>query len=184
MEIAEYSNLITCHYEQTWKGQGTALQWASGPRDDLPSAFRVLRFSPTASRGLWTYATNCMSMPDDSIPIELHLLSPVESNAHVELLNAIAHYHRTGARLDHGHTVDFGRPWLPGSECDCGLVSLPYLDGPLMERSYKIPTRFLWLIPITSKGRDFKKEGGLEALETIFDGFPDFYHDPNRRSIV
>jgi hypothetical protein len=48
-------------------------------------------------------------------------------------VTAIAHFHRTGSALGLGHTVNFGRPWLPTSSCTHGLGSLPYLDGPDLE---------------------------------------------------
>lgn len=95
-------------------------------------------------------------------------------------------YHVTGASLGLGHTVSFGRPWLPGSLCDHGLLSLPYLDGPDLEHLHAggVHARCLWLIPITCQERDFKKEHGLEALEREFDrpGFD--YLDPGRQSVV
>ena len=127
-----------------------------------------------------------MSQESDSEPIELHLFSPVESPAHVELLTAIAHYHRTAARLGVGHTVNFGRPWLPGSRCTHGLISLPYLDGPTLEllSGNDVTVRFLWLIPITPRELEFKKERGLDALERRFEEAEFRYLDPRRESVV
>jgi hypothetical protein len=82
---------------------------------------------------MWTYATSGMSRPGDATPLELHLFSPERSEQLVELLMAIAHYHRTGSTLGLGASVNFGRPWLSGSDCSFGLISLPYLDGPALE---------------------------------------------------
>jgi hypothetical protein len=127
-----------------------------------------------------------MSEERDEAPLELHLLSPVATTEHVELLTAVAHYHRTGARLGLGHTVNFGRPWLPGSRCTHGLISLPYLDGPDLEiLSVDGKTvRFLWLIPITKEEVEFKKKNGLEALEARLEEANFAYGDPKRPSVV
>jgi len=127
-----------------------------------------------------------MSQQNDSPPLELHIFSPVESNSHVELLTGIAHYHLTGAYLDVGHTVNFGREWLPKSACDHGLISLPYLDGPKLEwlQLGENRVRFLWLIPITKHELEFKKAHGLKALEDRFEKRQVNYIDPQRQSVV
>jgi hypothetical protein len=129
-----------------------------------------------------------MSQVTDEQPIELHLLSPIQDDRHVELLTAIAHYHRNEESLNLGHTVHFGRPWLPGSTCEFGLISLPYLEGPELEQF--VPSdaepviRCLWLVPITREERDFKKDLGVEALEQRFEATQFNYADPLRRSVV
>jgi hypothetical protein len=129
-----------------------------------------------------------MAGQHDDAPIELHLFSPLSSDKHVELLTAIAHYHRTSARLGLGHTVNLGRSWLPGSSCNFGLISLPYLDGPTLEimnhPDFKKPVRLLWLIPITKEELIFKKTHGLEALEERFEKTGFNYLDPHRSSVV
>jgi len=129
-----------------------------------------------------------MSQPTVEFPIELHLFSPTQSHQHIELLTTIAHYHRTGHPLNLHHTVNFGRPWLPGSLCDHGLISLPYLDGPRLEllqlSDSKHPIRCLWLLPITQSERDFKVELGTEALEQKFQSANFNYADPHRPSVV
>jgi hypothetical protein len=127
-----------------------------------------------------------MSQPDDQTRLELHLHSPVEDDAHVELLTVIAHYHRTGKPLGLGHTVNLGRPWLPGSQATYGLISLPYLDGPDLEvmRVEGKEVRCLWLIPITMSEVEFKKAQGFEALEERFEAAGLDYLDPKRGSVV
>ena len=82
---------------------------------------------------MWTYATICMSQPDDADCLELHMFAPKLNDRMAELLVATAHYHRTGQSLGLGHSVNFGMPWWDGSSCDRGLISLPYLDGPKLE---------------------------------------------------
>ena len=128
-----------------------------------------------------------MTQSDDASRLELHLFSPVQTEDNVELLTVIAHYHRTGSMLALGHTVNFGRPWLPGSVCEYGLISLPYLDGPKLEHFYTddgSSVRFLWLLPITKAERDYKKSFGLEELERRFDAASVDYLNPNRQSVV
>lgn len=102
----------------------------------------------------------------------------------VELLTVVAHYHRNGHRLGLGHTVNFGEPWLPGSACTRGLISLPYLDGEALEWLDEPRVRFLWLIPVTDDEVAFKAEHGLDALEERFEAAAFDYLDPLRASVV
>ena len=120
--------------------------------------------------------------------LELHLFSPEQCDAHVELLTVVAHYHRTGQHLGLNHTVNFGRPWMKESECTYGLISLPYLDGPSLEEFHSASSasmiRFLWLIPITKAEREYKVAFGVEALERKFEESNFDYVDALRPSIV
>jgi len=128
-----------------------------------------------------------MSRSEDDRRIEIHLFSPEKSEKHVELLTALAHYHRTGVQVRCGDTVNFGRPWLPGGTCEYGLLSLPYLDGPDLEwlhLSKECSVRFLWLVPITPEELAFKIEHGVEALEARLEQAGVDYLDPQRSSVV
>jgi hypothetical protein len=178
--------LVADHYEQCWSVAGETVEWRRGPVEQLPPDFRILVFPPRERRKMWTYATCGMSQQGDAPPLELHLFSPIRAEAHVELLTVIAHFHLTGAYLDVGHTVNFGRPWLPGSQCDHGLISLPYLDGPKLEwlGPPERSVRFLWLIPITAEELRFKRTHGLEALERRLEDGQFNYLDPGRPSIA
>ncbi len=181
---ASYIEALTRHYERTWRKTADKRRWGLGPIADLPEGFCVLEFPPGQGRGMWTYATCAMSAEVDEMPVELHLFSLVQADDLVELLTVVAHYHHTGARLALGHTVNFGRPWLPGSACSFGLISLPYLDGPTMEiaraPALRLEVRCLWLIPITARELGFKKRHGLESLERVFDASGIDYADPYR----
>jgi hypothetical protein len=181
-----WDEAIEHHYSTNWPGAFQRSRWDRGPVHELPDAFRVLVFNRTPR--MVAYATRCMSQPHDEDRLELHLLSappPTEPSPElVELLTVVAHFHRTGSRLGPGHTVSFGRPWLPGSSCAHGLVSLPYLDGPELEWLQHPRVRFLWLIPITVAELQFKKTHGLEALEERFEAKPFDYLDPRRPSVV
>lgn len=184
----DYSERIRRHYESGWSNKGKPCTLTQGPVDELPREFHVLEFPPSERRSMWTYATCGMSQPDDSSRIEVHLHAPAQSPSHVELLTAISHYHRTGRRIGLGHTVNFGRPWLSGSDCDHGLISLPYLDGPDVETlSLANPAervRCLWLIPITLSEVEFKRRHGLEALESKLEQASFNYLDAARASVV
>jgi hypothetical protein len=114
------------------------------------------------------------------------MFSPFASDLIVELLVATAHYHRTGHTLNLWHTVNFGRPWLEGSACEYGLISLPYLDGPRLEdfRSGTSSVKFYWLIPVTRKEVRLKAEYGVKALEERFELSSFDYVDPMRPSVA
>ena len=180
------SALIAEHYAKVLGAEGMPTTWKLGTQGRMPSTFEVLVFEPTSTRAAWTYATNGMSQQHDGVAVELHLFSPIKTGSHVELLTALAHYHLTGEYLDLGHTVNFGRPWLPGSRCDRGLISLPYLDGPQLEwiEADSRRIRFLWLIPVTAIEVEFKEANGLEALEERFESSSFNYLDPTRESVV
>jgi Suppressor of fused protein (SUFU) len=179
-------NVIINHYEKNWGSTAGTLCLNAGPINELPAGFKILEYPPTNRRKMWTYAICGLSLQGDAISLELHLFSPIQTNEHVELLTAIAHYHLTGDYLDVRHTVNFGRPWLQGSESDHGLITLPYLDGPKLEwlktGNHKI--HFLWLIPITPEEVQFQKLHGAEALEQRFEDCNFDYLDPLRKSIA
>jgi hypothetical protein len=177
---------IIRHYKSAWRNEYQELKWKRGPVSELPADFCVLEGEPGPVHEMWIYATCCMSQPGDEYKLEIHLFAPEATMSHVELLTVIAHYHRTGVSLRIGDTVNFGRPWIPGSKCEFGLLSRPYLDGPEFEQR---ETKFgvincSWLIPITREEREFKKAKGLEALEELFEGKGVNYLDPNRDSLV
>jgi len=181
----QYLDAIVKHYSDAWSKPIDQLRWDRGPMQDLPSGFRVLVLQHSPE--MVAYATLGMSPPGDDERLELHLLTRTSPRVRlelVELLTMVAHYHRTGRRLGLGHTVNFGRPWLEGSQCTRGLVSLPYLDGPALEWHEAPSIRFLWLIPITEAELQFKKQRGLEALEDRFERQQFDYLDPARASVV
>jgi hypothetical protein len=177
---------ITRHYRDIWSVAGDLSPLPSGPIHQLPADFAVLRFAPRTGRKMWTYATCGMSQAGDARRIELHMHSPRDSASIVELLTITAHYHRTGATLGLSHSVNFGRPWLDESACDHGYVSLPYLDGPLLENLTALGTtaKFYWLIPVTRSEIAFKKAKGVEALERAFEQASFNYLDPARPSVA
>jgi Suppressor of fused protein (SUFU) len=186
MQNVMRNQIIQEHYQRIWKIRGEFFQFRDGPWKELPPGFGVLRFSPGGKRRVWTYATCGMSAQADANPIELHMFSPSEEADIIALLTIVAHYHLTGVYLDVGHTINFGKSWLPNSFCNHGLISLPYLDGPELEwctlADKKI--RCLWLIPITAAETAFARAHGLEALEQRFERSSFNYLDPARLSVV
>jgi hypothetical protein len=187
--MSGHENALRSHYEQHWGRAAKVHRVSEGPLWDLPPDYHGIAFAPRASDGysrLWTYATCGMSQPGDSPAIEVFIESPVESLRVVELLTMTAHYHRTGRTLGWSHTVYFGTPWLPDSQCDHGLLSLPYLDGPKLEKAALpgIEVQVLWLIPITKDEREYKISHGLEALEQLFEKSKSDYSDPRRQSVL
>lgn len=184
--LMSYCDYLLAHYEARWNSKAEVADFRQGPIWELPEQFRVVRFPPHDTRECWTYATVCMSTPEDSSPLELHLLSYVPSNDLTEILYATAHYHRTGAALGLDHTVNFGRPWLTGSSCEHGLISLPYLDGPALEWASigSVRTRFLWLVPISRSELNFSKANGISALEDLFEKCAVDYANPFRKAVI
>ena len=180
-----YQKAIQDHYIKNWSTPIDEARWNRGPVDALPEDFRVLAFA--RSPEMTAYATRCMSQPTDKDRLELFLLTRASQairSGLIELLTVVAHYHRTGQALGLGHSINFGRPWLPGSACTHGLISLPYLDGPDLEWLAESHIRFLWLIPITEAEVRFKKSYGMEALEQEFEGKKFDFLDPMRASVV
>jgi hypothetical protein len=132
MTEGDYAARTRQHYSVRWTYEET-LRWGKGPIEELPLGFAIERFA--RATGLIVYATSSMSQSDDDDRLELHLFAKDRQaeGSIVELLTVVAHFHRNGERLGLGHTVEFGRPWVTGSSCTHGLISLPYLDGPELE---------------------------------------------------
>ena len=179
-----YFEALQAHYEKTWGPMASTGRLTGGRRDGWGTDFYVGRWQLD---GLDVWATFGMSealasgtagAPREQV--ELFLLARAnvaDEFAHLETLTMVAHFHRAfasdGARLGVGHTVNFGRPWLPESRCSY---------GPQLEIGAQC--RVLWLLPITAEERAFKIEAGLEALEQKFEAAPFDYADPLRASVV
>jgi hypothetical protein len=158
---------------------------ALGPAADELPRLRVVEFAPGPKTGLWVYATVGACEARDDPRLEFLIAAPEQDLRHVELLFMCAWYHRHHG-LGTGHTFPIGEPWLPGSECQFFLVSLPYPYGPQLEVC-EVPVgrvSVVWLLPITSAEKEFKVRQGLEALEERFDSCAIEYWDPKRKSVV
>jgi hypothetical protein len=186
MNREAYLERIASHYRDNWNVADVKRLFRKGPYWELPQGFHVLEFSPTDRHDFWIYATCGMSLDSDDAPLEVHVFSQSPDEENVELLTTLAHFHRTAARLDIGHHVKIGRPWTPGSQCDRGYLSLPYLDGPNLEwlRGSPIDVRNLWFVPITPDESVYMHSHGIEALEALFEESNFNYADPGRPSVI
>jgi len=185
MTYSRYTEDIISHYERHWSQAVEQLRLDTGPIHQLPADFHIGIYERTSK--MFAFATVSMSLASDESRLELHTLAnhpSLQKAAIVEVMTSVAHYHRTGRALGVGHTVNLGRGIIPGSACEYGLISLPYLDGPNLEWMDEPRVRFLWLVPITAREVSYKKEHGLEALETRFEESRFDYLDPFRDSVV
>jgi hypothetical protein len=180
-----YAESIESHYVKKWREPVSTIRWDEGPTGELPSDFRILLMNRAPD--MMAFTTRCMSQPADKDRVELHALcrpSDSKQSNLPEILTAIAHFHRTSHMLGLGHSVNFGKPWMPESGCTHGVISLPYLDGPDLEWMLEPRVRFLWLIPVTQTEIDFKNAHGMEALEERFEATQFDFLDPYRSSVV
>ncbi|MFB6628352.1 suppressor of fused domain protein [Streptomyces sp. NPDC056362] len=167
------------------------LPGADGPIEERVPGFRVFRIQPAGPGEWWVYVTSgCWAATqEDGHGTEFFLAAPRDDRLNRESLTVNAYYHcgPDHQRLDVGHTVPIGRPWLDDSRCDHYLISLPYPYGPDFEVCAWDETahaRLLWLLPITEAEKDHRREHGLEALESLFDERAIDPVDPQRPSVV
>jgi len=189
VSVNERGAAIAVHYQRIWSSVPSNCDWPplALRAGDLPDGFAVLRVAPAAGDRPWRYGTVCMSAPTDDYAIELHMICDGPEDECAAILTMTAYFHRTTARLDVGHSVNFGRPWVAKSRCTFGLVSLPYLGGPAWEwcsigAGQRV--RCLWLLPITPEEAKFKRESGTDALEERFEASGFNYANPFRPSVV
>lgn len=185
-EVTTHQHAVEGHYAALWGAPVARFAWGRGPVRDLGPGFGVLRFQRAS--GVSVFATRGMSAPGEHEGLEVHLLvrdrdADRAADSLIELLTAVARFHRRDERLGMGHTVNFGRGWLPDATCTHGLLSLPYLDGPRLEWLEKPRVRFLWLIPLTANEVEFKRANGLDALEGKLEASGFDYLDPKRVSV-
>lgn len=165
------------------------------PYDDVVRVVPNLRVAvvPPGPRFVgWVYASlGCWdaTRSEHGHGLEFVLASPREDERCELLLAMVSTYHSHSDptfRLDLGHTVPIGEPWLDDSRCDHLFVSLPYPFGRELEIAEwdNGHARLLWLIPITEAERAFKASEGVEALEARFDEVGLEYLDVARSSAV
>jgi hypothetical protein len=167
-----------------------AVRVDEGPVEERVPGFSVVRVAP-GDNGLWLYVSSGAwdAVHTEEHGLEFCLLAADADDHHPLLLAMAAYYHANddeSFRLDHGHTVPLGGPWLPGSSLDHLLVSLPYPLGPDFEMCHWDGghARILWLLPITQGERDFRAREGLEALEQRFESGGIRYWDPGRAPVA
>ncbi|WIN00644.1 suppressor of fused domain protein [Actinoplanes oblitus] len=177
------------HFDKLFPaGDATLLPPWPGPISDTVPSLRILCLTPPeggrlyATVGLWDVTQR------EGHGLEFLLHAPAADDVHVETLSMVAHYHAGGGdyTLGLGHTVPIGRPWLPGSQCDHLLVSLPYPWGPDLELC-TLPAghaQVLWLLPITEAEKIYRHAHDLEALEQRLETAAIHPRDPLRPSAV
>ena len=161
--------------------------WPAGPIREVLPRFKVIRFAPGPRTIHWVYASLGTWEVNAGEPrgLEFFVIAPGEDQVHVEFLAMAAHYH-LNHKLAKWHSYPIGRPWLPGSQLDHVLVSLPYPFGSDLEIC-ELPeghVHFLWLLPISATERAFKKEHGADALEDLLEARQIDYADPMRASVA
>jgi hypothetical protein len=188
MVLSEYHQRVFEHVREFFAGHDVRSQpFDGGPIQRVLPGFHTIQVGPGPRLGQTTYVSVGAGFPDDGDEhLEFVAVASSPSARHVELLAMTSYYHRSGERLGLGHTFPIGEPWVPGSSLDHFLVSLPYPFGPQLEH---LPmsghnVRLLWLLPIASSERDYKRAHGVEALETLFDAAQIAYWDPKRRPVV
>lgn len=160
--------------------------WPAGPIREQNPHFRALRVAPATSGDVWTYVSvGGWAASEGDFGLEFVLCTASAEDRAVELLAMTVFYNR-GGKLNLGHTVPVGEPWLSGSKCDHLLVCLPYPFGPDLQTCHvgDRHVEFLWLLPITEAERDLKVASGLEALESRFDEVGLKYWQTDRASII
>ncbi|WUR85895.1 suppressor of fused domain protein [Streptomyces phaeochromogenes] len=160
-----------------------------GPeRREIVPDLRVLVVEPGPRSDSWAYLTaGCWaSMEKHSHGLEFVMTAHVRDQRFIDLMAMIAYYHGGGHRLDLEHSMPIGKPWVPGSNCDHLLISLPYLHGPDLEHC-PLPgghARILWTLPVTTAEIEFRRRHGHEALEKLFDEAEIIPTDPFRASVA
>ncbi len=183
---------MAAHVRRFFDGQEVTIErWSTGPIEGRVPGFAVARVGPGPKLpGLWTYVSlGCWTAThEDEHGLEFALVGAKNDPRLVELLALTAFYHcgPESQRLDLGHTVPIGEPWLPGSSCDHLLVSLPYPFGPELEvcNWRGGHARVLWLVPISDSERERKVTDGQEQLEQLFDSRGVRYWDPARSPVA
>lgn len=182
-----YISNLRQHYEKYFGICGNIKLPTIGPTEKLHPDFYLLEFPPNKKIDVFCYCTVGMSLDrkDDNL-IELFVYSPSPGQSLVDLLTFCAAFHKTGVPLNLNHTVNLGQPWISGSSCEYGFISLPYLAGEAFEIFNFEDREFhcYWYIPITEKERDFKVSKGVDALEELFEQKLVNYLNPNRKSFI
>jgi len=185
---AEVDAALGHHLRLFFEGhQLEGFTWPHGAILRLQPRFHVLRFAPGPRLNLWAYCSiGAWEVGGEGVRrLEFAYLTATESPRMVELLAMLAHYHHNN-KLDYGHTLPLGEPWIPGSTLDHLLISTPYPLGSEFEDCHHgaAHAHFVWALPITGAEREYKKEHGLEALEQKFEDAGLEYWDPVRQSVV
>jgi len=169
--MSDATAAVRSHVETFFDGHRVELRsFNRGPIYNRVTNFQVACIGPCPRMPLCTFVTlGCWdAVHAEERGLEFLLVGTADNEACLESLAMTAHSHAglESQRLDVGHTVPIGEPWVEGSICDHELVSPPYPFGPELESCAWSAghARIMWLLPITRAERDFKVNQGLESL--------------------
>ncbi len=187
-EKLDISNALETHIRRFFDGhECTKRTFKHGPIVTVLPNFKILEISPGPNSELWNYISiGAWEIKHPGYTVQEFLLATTEKHdCQIEYLAMIAHYHQY-EKLDIGHTIPLGRPWLPNSNLDNLLVSTPYPYGPELEifESNEFHLHINWLLPITESEKIFRHENGLESLEQLFDDNELKFWDEHRSSVI
>lgn len=179
---------LRTHLEQWWGGCEESV-WQRGPmRRDSPG-FRVLR-AKHKDDGRWLYVSAGASVlrQVEGTGHELFVVSAIDSPGLIELVTMAAHYAIFGQHegVHEGHTLNIGRPWLPGSHCDHLYLSAAYLlpiEFAVLKHDFG-SAHLLWTVPITEAETHWRHEHGQEAFEQLMEDRELIPDDPWRAPLV
>jgi len=139
----------------------------------------VIEIAPLMAKDPWIYISlGTWEVTKDELyeqgryGIDFLITSPERNLGHIKTLAMAAVYHsEPKTRINIGHIIDIGEPWMKGSQCDHFLVSFPHpfpheLETILINDIY---ISFWWLLPITIKEADYAKKHGVESLEKLLE---------------
>ncbi len=179
------------HVDNQWpENTKECFTWELGKIKEILPNFSVIRISPKSSNEPWVYLTQGAweINSKDGFKSEFFIMCPYENPRHVETLAMLTSFHADPKHhLGIGSSVNVGRGWLEGSDCDHLLVSLPYPYGPDLEickLDHDMTVKYLWLLPINHFENSYLKQNGLEALEQKFDEAEIDFLDPCRSSVI
>jgi hypothetical protein len=159
--------------------------WTLGSWPREHPEFRALELAPPGGDQPWIYVSAGAAhlRRFDGVGHEYVIRTWQQDRLMVELLSMVAAY---STREDHdGHTVPIGGPWVEGAEADHLYFNKPYFvsrdfAGLRIDDAFSL--RFLWLVPITEREKEWRHEHGQEAFEQWLEEHHVRPEDPARRS--
>jgi hypothetical protein len=163
--------------------------WDRGPIEENVPGLKILRaVSRTPNRPVIYVTQGCFIVNSpEHVRCEFFLISPREERQHVETLTMLSNFHSDERyRLKESSIVNIGQPWVPGSNCEHLLISVPFPYGPKLEwlKLKEFCVRFLWALPITAREAAFADLNGYKALEEKLESAKIDYLDVSRLSVI
>ncbi len=191
MQDRTTTSIVEAHLKNFFVGRNLAFErWETGVPKTLQrrSGLRIAKIPPRSDEDDWAYISvgAWESSRSKAQSLEFLIFAPYETSRITELLTMAVNHQRT-EHLEFEDVFPIGEGWLPGSECDHFLVSLPYPLGPdfaVCHVANDFHVRFAWLVPITRAEKDFAITHSVEQLETKFRAAAIEYSNPERASVV